>query len=161
MILSVNEVPEGKTIGETAAEGSTGVRVYRVISDDQFESPAIVMNATGVPALGDTYPGSFTVRCTDRTPSLQDAANSRMVWLVTCSYKSILSQDERDRADKPNPLDRKSRIVWKSQKVMRTYRGSITRSDYYSKFELGITTAYPVPDTFSRKSTTNSASDPF
>lgn len=154
-ILSVNEVPEGKTIGETAAEGATGVRVYRVISDDQFESPAIVMNATGVPLLGDVYPGSFTVRCTDRTPSLQDPQNSRMVWLVTCSYKSILSQDERDRAEHPNPLDRKARIVWKSQKVMRTYRRAVKRSDYYRAYGTNL------ESTFSMKSPTNSASDPF
>jgi hypothetical protein len=170
-IMCVRELFEEMTISETASDGATATRVFLVISDIIDESPAVVMNAVGpgvpnvcecgenfglnniaIPALGATFPGTFTVYCTERSP--QRVSGSRKAWHVTCGYKSILSKEERDRGT--TPLMRKPSIFWKSQKVMRLFRGKIKRSDYYQNYSAAI-----VEPTFNMKSPTNSASDPF
>lgn len=169
-ILCVRELYEEMTISESAADGATGTRVFLVVSDVVDESPALVMNAVGpgvdndckcgenfgdndieIPAMGSTFPGTFTVYCTERSP--QRVSGSRKAWHVTCNYKSILSKEERDRTT--TPLDREPHIFWKSQKVMKLFRGKIKRSDYYQDYSTSI------ESTFNMKSPTNSASDPF
>ena len=155
-ILSVTgPLGDSMTISESLSDGATASLMYRVVSDTRNESPARVMNATGVPKLGDPFPGTLFVIMTEKSPSRQASDASDTVWLVTCNYKSITSQEERDRKDNPDPLDRKANIFWKSREVMKCYRASVKRSDYYKAYTSAI------ESTFVMRSATNSASDFF
>lgn len=146
---------DSMTISESLSDGATASLMYRVVSDTRNESPAVVMNAFGIPALGEPFPGTLFVIMTEKSPSRQASDASDTVWLVTCNYKSITSQEERDRKDHPDPLDRKSNIFWKSREVMKCYRANVKRSDYYKAYTSAI------ESTFVMRSATNSASDFF
>ena len=155
-ILSVTgPLGDSMTISESLSDGATASLMYRVVSDHVNESPALVMNATGVPSLGEPFPGTLFVIMTEKSPTRQASDASNKVWLVTCNYKSITSQEERDRKDNPDPLDRKANIFWKSREVMKCYRASVKRSDYYKAYTSAI------ESTFVMRSATNSASDFF
>ena len=155
-ILSVTgPLGDSMTISESLSDGATASLMYRVVSDTRNESPAVVMNATGVPNLGEPFPGTLFVIMTEKSPSRQASDASDTVWLVTCNYKSITSQEERDRKDNPDPLDRKANIFWKSREVMKCYRASVKRSMYYRSYDTSVEAS------FNMKSATNSASDFF
>jgi len=155
-ILSVTgPLGDSMTISESLSDGATASLMYRVVSDTRNESPAVVMNATGVPNLGEPFPGTLFVIMTEKSPSRQASDASDTVWLVTCNYKSITSQEERDRKDNPDPLDRKANIFWKSREVMKCYRASVKRSMYYRSYGTSVEAS------FNMKSATNSASDFF
>ena len=151
-IISVGEKWENMTLSETAGDGFTATRTFQLISDIPDESPAVILQDNRVPQLGNLFPGTTQVFCTERSPSR--TAASREEWMLNCAYKSLLSQEERDRTKEKDPLQRKATIEWTSQKVMRTYR-MIKRSDYYQKYTASI------EGTFEPKSATNSAGDPF
>lgn len=146
---------DSMTISESLSDGATASLMYRVVSDTRNESPAVVMNAVGVPILGEPFPGTLFVIMHEKSPTRQASDASNKVWLVTCNYKSITSQEERDRMDKEDPLERKSNIFWKSREVMKCYRAQIKRSDYYKAYTSAI------ESTFVMRSATNSASDFF
>jgi hypothetical protein len=155
-ILSVTgPLGDSMTISDSLSDGATASLMFRVVSDTRNESPALVMNAVGLPILGDSFPGAPNVILHEKSPARQASDASDTVWLVTFNYKSILSQEERDRKDNENPLDRKSNIFWKSREVMKCYRAQIKRSGYYKEYSAAV------EDTFNMKSATNSASDFF
>lgn len=151
-IIAVTELWDAMTVTETAADGHTATRKFQVISDIPDESPGVVLLDNRLPVIGSNFPGAITVRCTERTPSR--IGESREVWEVTCSYKSILSQDERQRIESPNPLDRAATIEWSSQKVMKAFR-RVKRSGYYQNYFALLESNFEV------ESACNSASDPF
>lgn len=151
-IIHCEEKWEAMTVTETASDGYTGRRQFQLISDIPNESPAVVLGHSTLPQLGDFFPGSTEVRLFSRTPSRDE--KSRTNWMVDLEYKSIFSQEERDRTSHRNPLDRAATIEIETRKVMRAYR-RVKKSNFYKVY----TTA--IEDTFEMRAAANSATDPY
>jgi len=115
MIVDVKEFWHERTSSESLTDGITGRRYYMLQSNDPEELEGAVYAACPV-VLGDNFPGVLTCICHDR--SATRTKDSRLVWYITCSYKSILSKSEKERIMFAVPTDRAARIVWASRTIL-------------------------------------------
>lgn len=152
-IISIEEQWTEMTVSETASNGYSGTRKFIVVCDTPNESPSAILADTRLPQLGSLFPGSNVVYLTERTPSR--IGESREVWYVNLSYTSILSQEQRDRVQHKDPLQRAASIEWISEQRMRTYRRILASKTYYTNYT-------PLaPSDFEMQAAANSATDPY
>lgn len=151
-ILSVDEHWKDRRIVEALDGGNSGTRLFHVITDDPATSEAAILAHDSIPILGSSFPGSDSVKCHQR--SVTREPEQRIEFWVVCDYKSILSRDEEETAQNPNPLDRAAKIEWTSQRILKPMR-RLLLSEYYSTFTNSVN------DTFNLELAANSASDPF
>jgi hypothetical protein len=158
-ILSIEEQWDQMTISESSDQGYTGTRHFIVVTDETNISPALILQDSRLPALGSPFPGSLTVFLTERVPSR--VGDSREVWLVTCSYSSQLSQEQRERANQPNPLQRKASIEWISKPTMQVVTKCLQSVSAYGKvqFYTDFLPAYGENSAFAVMADVNSAGD--
>ncbi len=151
-IVHVGEKWEAMQLTETLQNGLSGTRQFQVISDNPNELPSTVLADSRLPQFPSTFPGTSNCYLMERIPNR--TAGTREEWIVDLSYSQNVSQDQRDKLEHPNPIDRKAVISWDTKKEMRSFR-MIKRSDYYKQYTASI------ENTFSIKSATNSVGDPF
>jgi hypothetical protein len=158
-ILSIEEQWDQMTVSESSDQGYTGTRHFIVVTDETNISPALILQDARLPALGTAFPGSMTLFLTERVPSRM--GETREVWTVTCSYSSNLSQEQRERANQPNPLLRKATIEWVSNKVMKvvTRISQATFTNEKAFFYTDFDSAYADPSKFAVLADVNSAGD--
>lgn len=151
-ILSVDEHWKDRRIVESLDSGNSGTRLFHVITDDPTTSEAAILQHVSIPALGSLFPGTYNIKCHQR--SISREPEQRIEFWVVCDYKSLLSRDEEERSQHPNPLDRAATIEIETRKVMRAYR-RVKKSDFYKVY----TTA--IENTFEMRAAANSATDPY
>ncbi len=87
-VVSANVVTAsgGDNVGYT----TTFETIWVVIVDDEQDGPVTVLDAVGLPAIGDTFAYGNDVNqyaiVSSRTASLKEAQNSRWVWTVKVTY---------------------------------------------------------------------------
>jgi len=140
----------------TLAEGDSGFRTFRVVTNDSTLTEADIIVATDgvrtIPAPLSLFPGSSTALCVDIWPRRDKRSTN--VWIVTCTYKSILNQQELQRSANPNPIDRATATSGQSRTVMRPARRLLKTDPYKLWSEAGPGATWALGNAC------NSASDP-
>ena len=151
-IIHVGEKWEAMDLTETMQNGLSGSRQFQVISDNPDEYPSTVLADSRLPQLASTFPGTSNCYLMERTPSR--SAGSREEWIVNLSYSQNVSQDQRDKLENPNPINRKAVVTWDTEKRLRSFR-RVKRSDFYQAYSTSI------ENTFAIRSAANSLGDPY
>jgi len=109
-ITSVNERSEGRQTGIAEGNIFTFITVFLVISDSVSEAPANVLNASGVPTIGDVHPTETSAFVTNKSVEQTD---SRNVYLVNVNYQTrALGGETGDNLVAENPTDEDPVITW-------------------------------------------------
>ena len=154
-ILGATEKWEAMTYGFSSDSGLSASRKFMVVTDYYDHNPREILAYLDENIPSASYGASFpgTVNCFLTEQSVTRMADSREVFEVVLSYKSIRTDKEKNRNLKP--LDRPATIEWINAKTMKTHRAVIYRSDYYKTYSQSVGNSKSV------KSCTNSAGDFF
>lgn len=134
-VTSINLIKEGSGGTSSGVSDSSIDRAYRVITNDPDETPAELqaqftvqrgdpMRATGVGAyfLAKSIDWDFT-----------EKGPTQAVWIATVSFETTaIDEEELEREQKPNPLDRRARITVRSARygelTIRDRDGNVKRT---------------------------------
>lgn len=137
-------------------EGDVGFRTFRVLTDSAAHTEADIVGASfggvSIPAPLELFPGSTTALCIKIRPQRDRKDTTK--WLVRCDYKSILNQQELNRAADPDPLNRATICSGQSRTVMMPMRRLLRTLPYQNWSEAGPGAAWTLG------MACNSATDP-
>jgi hypothetical protein len=84
--MSVGTAAEVTKDGDWAKTETGYVREFRVkITDPSTDTVPLILSATGLPDIGDGFPGDTLSKCARKTARKQ-SEDDWQYWLVTCSY---------------------------------------------------------------------------
>lgn len=105
-ILSVKLIRAGRTGGKDF-QGRKYQYKYRVVTDDVSHDVTEIIEAAGIPLLGELHPIDPFATCKSVDAELEDDS-SDMRWIVTADYdRTGESTDSEEEDDTGNPLDRR------------------------------------------------------
>lgn len=107
-IIKITELARGK--GTRESDGTvTYERTFHVYSDSVTESPDTIVEATGIPRVGDKYPGDRW--CPVKTITPTQNTDNRTLWEVVVAYSNAKS--DQSQTDRPiKPWMRPSKVSW-------------------------------------------------
>ena len=112
-VTSVKRIGDGQGGGIRGPHDSTITLAYRVITDNPLDTPAEVR--LGLPYVWGDFLGTTGLMCQGESYDFQHKGPSQSIWHVTLDFSSLqISQEEQEREDTPNPLDRRARVTVRS-----------------------------------------------
>lgn len=93
--------------------GRVYFRVFRVETDDPFDSSAVILFSGSIPFIGAAFPQD--VRATCRRVTTTNEGFSPKVWIVKCHYSTQVSTEPLD-----NPLLEPARTTWTTEQYQKT-----------------------------------------
>lgn len=143
----------------TLSEGDTGKRTFYVETNSASHTEADIIVADdgtrSIPAALSLFPGSSTAQLVSFDPYRLD--NNPTKWIVVCEYKSLLNQNELERAAHTNPTDRATAISGQSRTIMRPMRRLLRTVPYKLWSEAGPGATW---DTLAACNSANDSLDP-
>lgn len=107
--MAVSTVQIINKTGYNDDKGKHRTWTYRVIFDAIPSDPADALTAndgvTAIPAVGDYYPGSLTIRCKKVGEATQDS-NSRLVFTIPVEFTDDTESTDFESLLVENPIDR-------------------------------------------------------
>lgn len=107
-IISARELWQGRD-GEDGDKARRYQRLWRVVTDNNFEAPPSIYGACGI-QRGDPYPGDPGAWC--QRANKRNESFSPKIWQVTFGYSS-------ERELQPNPLNDPAEITWSDEQFQR------------------------------------------
>jgi hypothetical protein len=104
-ILTVSEIHDGRDGSVDAVGGEISyTRVFRVITDSNYDEAAAVLADPRLPAVGSVYP--FDPQCWLQKIAPRNESYSKKFWIVTCTYATTKEGDggTLGGGDHDNPL---------------------------------------------------------
>lgn len=107
-VVSVNEIHERRS-ASADEQGNYRRRAFRVVCNAVSDGPSIAIQASGLPTVGDNFPGSTTIKCRSiGEPESPD----RLVYIFTFDYSDVSNSTSGTATVDPNPLNRPADIEW-------------------------------------------------
>lgn len=114
-VIEVRELNDRGGSADLSAAEST--RNLRVRVDSPADTEFTIMADPRIPRYLAPHPGNLFSTC--RRLQIRMLQHWQW-WMVTAEYSTApLQQDEKDRSENPNPLDRRARIRWSSQQYRK------------------------------------------
>ena len=114
-IVSVKEISDGRGGEETYAKNKCIVkdtRVFRAITDSNYDSASDVLGNATIPILGQEHPKNSALCCNARRPK-QDSKSKR-IWTVTCDYTTDWSSSDGSGLKQDPTMDR-ALVEWATE----------------------------------------------
>lgn len=112
--VSADLIADGRSFQFAGQDNASISRVYRVTTNDKHDEPLGLTSSMPV-GYGSPHPIYPAYQCLEESWSNEQNGPNLSIWIATFTFKTnTIDQEEQERKDIPDPLDRRARVTVRS-----------------------------------------------